>query len=303
MLRGAQPAVRVVTGTLGSMTSCGHEARLKSSCANWVLAAGATGGGWFPGARLWLPKRVARGGSARSLLPARIPTLSPLALCHQHPASLLPSPLAATSLPRCSGAGRMLPTDEDGGCFLCSLWGAGTDPGVGETGGSSRQRYELGLCLQYAPVWMDTRSPQYTWAGQGGMSASLNPAKRAGLEGCCQERPAVTSHRCRHPGRLLLPESRCGGTQKQARSEHPCPHLRGHCPSRGGQKEKTRGKKKGRCKNEPESGWKIKPEENVSRSIFNRQPNVLAQGGMPRSHRQCQDRRGVGFAKGYAAEQ
>lgn len=64
-----------------------------------------------------------------------------------------------------------------------------------------------------------------------------------------------------------------------------------------------RGKKKAHCKNELESGWKIKPKENVSRSIFNSQPNMLAEGGMPRSHRQRQERRSVGFAQGYTAEQ
>lgn len=44
------------------------------------------------------------------------------------------------------------------------------------------------------PVWMDKRSPQYAWTGQGGMWASPNTAKAPGLEGCCQESPAATSH-------------------------------------------------------------------------------------------------------------
>lgn len=75
------------------------------------------------------------------------------------------------------------------------------------------------------------------WAGYRGMSASLNPAKGSGLEGCGQENPAVISHQCQHPGRLQLLQSHCRGTQQQASSEHP-PH--DHCRWLGGQgKEKS----------------------------------------------------------------
>lgn len=148
------------------------------------------------------------------------------------------------------------------------------------------------------PVWTDTRSPQYTWARQGGMSASPNPAKGAGLEGCCQESPAATSHRCRHLGRLLLLESHCRGTRQRASSECPCPPLRDHCPLLGGQKEKARRKKKAHCKNQAESSWKIKPKENVSRSIFNPQPNMLAEGGNAKDLQTVPGMAGCGVCSG-----
>ena len=99
------------------------------------------------------------------------------------------------------------------------------------------------------------------WAGQGGMSASLNPAKGAGLEGCCQESPAATSHRCRRLGRLLLLESHCRGTRQQASSEHSCPPLRDHCPSLGGQKEKTRERKKPVVKTSQSLAGKLSPRK------------------------------------------
>lgn len=67
---------------------------------------------------------------------------------------------------------------------------------------------------------------------------------------------------------------------------------------RQGERKKPIAKKK---KSELEPGWKMKPEENVKRSVFNPQPYMLAVGGTPRSHRQSQERWGAGFAQGYAA--
>lgn len=106
--------------------------------------------------------------------------------------------------------------------------------------------------------------------GQGGMEAPPIPAKGAGLEGCSQGNPA--------------------GTRQGARvGTLPCP------ASLGGQGGKT-GKENPRCESGTERGWKSKPEENVS--VFNPQ---AGRGAMPGSHRQRQELRGVGFARGCGA--
>lgn len=157
-------------------------------------------------------------------------------------------------------------------------WGAGTVLG----GSSGETRAWAVPPVHRNPAWIDTRSPQFTWSISEPRELSWGHSQGTPLPP--PPDPA--------PGLLL------GGTRA------PCPPFFDWCTLHGGQKGKTRGKKKTHCKkkkSELEPGWKMKPEENVKRSVFNPQPNMLAVGGTPRSHRQSQERWGAGFAQGYAA--